>query len=123
MAVSAEACLDFPGFLASAAGVSEEAFDFPDFLTSDPSGASTVTTLSSSLALLASLGGAVSETHSVINQAKIIRRFSHVILAMDNGDLRNKGQEEEGVEGLPVQLLFGACEVAGGGAKKDLRDW
>ena len=42
---------------------------------------------------------------------------------MDNGDLRQKGWEEDGVEGLPVPLLFGAGEVAGGGTKKDLRDW
>ena len=41
---------------------------------------------------------------------------------MENGDLRQEGQEEDGVEGLPVPLLFGVCKVAGGGAKKDLRD-
>ena len=42
---------------------------------------------------------------------------------MDNCDLRQEGQEEDGVEGLPVPLLFGAFEVTGGGAKKGLRDW
>ena len=41
---------------------------------------------------------------------------------MENGDLRQEGREEDGVEGLPVPLLFGAFEVAGGGAKKDLCD-
>ena len=41
---------------------------------------------------------------------------------MENGDLRQEGREEDGVEGLPVPLLFGAFEVAGGGAKKDLHD-
>ena len=42
---------------------------------------------------------------------------------MENGDLCQEGREEEGVEGLPVPLLFGSFEVAGGGAKKGLRDW
>ena len=42
---------------------------------------------------------------------------------MENGDLRQEGQKEDGVEGLPVPLLFGTGEVAGSGAKKDLRDW
>ena len=41
---------------------------------------------------------------------------------MENGDLRQEGREEDDVEGLPVPLLFGAFEVAGGGAKKYLRD-
>ena len=41
---------------------------------------------------------------------------------MENGDLRQEGRDEDGVEGLTVPLLFGAFEVAGGGAKKDLRD-
>ena len=72
-AVSAEACLAFPGFLASVAGVSAEAFGFPDFLPSEDSVASTVTTLSPSLASSASLGGAVSEAHLVIDHAKIFR--------------------------------------------------
>ena len=49
-AVLAEACLAFPGFFASAADVLAEAFYFPAFLTSEASGASTVTTLSLSLA-------------------------------------------------------------------------
>ena len=49
-AISAEACLDFPGFLASKAGVSAEAFEFPDFFPSEASGASTMTTLLVSLA-------------------------------------------------------------------------
>ena len=71
--VSAEACLAFPSFLASVAGVLAEAFGFPNFLPSELSVASTVTTLSSSLALLASLGGAVSEAHSVIDRVKIFR--------------------------------------------------
>ena len=42
---------------------------------------------------------------------------------MENGDLRQEGREEDGIEGLPVPLLFGACEVCGGGAKNDHRDW
>ena len=42
---------------------------------------------------------------------------------MENGNLRQEGRGEDGVEGLPVLLLFGAFEVAGGGAKKDLCDW
>ena len=41
---------------------------------------------------------------------------------MENGDLRQEGREEDGFEGLPVPLLFGSFEVAGGGAKKGLRD-
>ena len=41
---------------------------------------------------------------------------------MENEDLRQEGREEDGVEGLPVTLLFGAFEVAGGGAKKGLGD-
>ena len=41
---------------------------------------------------------------------------------MENGDLLQEEQGEDGVEGLPDLLLFGACEVAGDGAKKDLRD-
>ena len=53
-----------------------EAFGFPDFLPSEASGASTVTTLSSLLASSASLGGAVSEAHSVIDR----RRSSGVLL-------------------------------------------
>ena len=42
---------------------------------------------------------------------------------MDNGDLRQEGREEDGVEGLSVPLLFGSFEVAGGGLKKGLSDW
>ena len=72
-AVSTESCLAFPGFLASVAGISAEAFGFPNFLPSEASGASTVTTLSLSLASLASLGGAVSKAHLVIDWAKIFR--------------------------------------------------
>ena len=53
---------------------------------------------------------------------KDLQKFSRVQLYMENGDLCQEGREEDGVEGLPVLLLFGACEVAGGGAKKDLRD-
>ena len=41
---------------------------------------------------------------------------------MENVDLHQEGWEEDGVEGLPVPLLFGEYEVAGNGAKKDLRD-
>ena len=41
---------------------------------------------------------------------------------MENGDLLQEEQGEDGVEGLQDLLLFGACEVAGDGAKKDLRD-
>ena len=41
---------------------------------------------------------------------------------MENGDLLQEGQEQNGIEGLPFPLVFRACEVAGGGAKKDLRD-
>ena len=72
-AVLAEACLAFPGFFASAAGVLAEAFYFPAFLTSEASSASTVTMLSSSLSSSASLGGAASKAHSVIEQAKIFK--------------------------------------------------
>ena len=42
---------------------------------------------------------------------------------MENGDLRQEGREEDVVERLPVPLIFGSFEVAGGGAKKGLRDW
>ena len=41
---------------------------------------------------------------------------------MENGNLYQEGREEYRVEGLPVPLLFGAFEVAGGGAKKGLRN-
>ena len=41
---------------------------------------------------------------------------------MENGELHQEGREEDGVEGLPVPLIFGSFEVAGGGAKKGLRD-
>ena len=41
---------------------------------------------------------------------------------MENVDLHQEGQEEDGDEGLPVPLFFRACEVAGRGVKKDLRD-
>ena len=41
---------------------------------------------------------------------------------MEDGGLRQEGREEYGVEGLPVTLIFRTCKVAGGGAKKDLRD-
>ena len=41
---------------------------------------------------------------------------------MENGDLCQEGREKYGVEGHPVLLLFGAFEVACGGAKKDLHD-
>ena len=50
-----------------------------------------------------------------------IQEFSRVRFAMENGNLRQEGREEDGVEGLPVPLLFGAFEVASGGAKKGLR--
>ena len=42
---------------------------------------------------------------------------------MENGNFSQEGREEDGVEVLPVPLLFGAFEVVGGGAKKGLRDW
>ena len=42
---------------------------------------------------------------------------------MGYGDLRQEGQEEDSVEGRPVTLIFRTREVAGSGAKKDLRDW
>ena len=41
---------------------------------------------------------------------------------MENGNLRQEGREENGVEGLPVPFLFRTYEVASGGAKKGLRD-
>ena len=37
--------------------------------------------------------------------------------------MASRTRDEDGVEGLTVPLLFGAFEVAGGGVKKDLRDW
>ena len=42
---------------------------------------------------------------------------------MENGDLCQEGREEDGVEGLPVLLLFGSFDVASSGAKNGLRDW
>ena len=41
---------------------------------------------------------------------------------MENGGLCQEGRKKDGVEGLPVPLLFWCLEVAGGGAKKGLRD-
>ena len=41
---------------------------------------------------------------------------------MENGGLCQEGRKEDGVEGLPIPLLFCSFEVAGGGAKKALRD-
>ena len=41
---------------------------------------------------------------------------------MENGGLCQEGRKEDGVEGMPVLLLFCSFEVAGGGAKKALRD-
>ena len=68
-AVLAEACLALPSLFDWAVGLSAEAcFDFPVFLASGASGASTIMTLSSSLASSASIGGAVSEAHSVIGR-------------------------------------------------------
>ena len=37
---------------------------------------------------------------------KDLQRFSCIRLAMDNGDLRQEGREEDGVEGMPVPLLL-----------------
>ena len=42
---------------------------------------------------------------------------------MENGGLCQEGQKEDGVEGLPVPLLFCSFEVAGGSKKKALSDW
>ena len=72
-AVSAEDCLAFPIFFALVAGVSAEAFGFPDLLISEVSAASKVMTLSTLLALSALLGWTVSEAHLVIAWAKIFR--------------------------------------------------
>ena len=41
---------------------------------------------------------------------------------MENGGLYQEGRKEDGVEGLPVPFIFCSFEVAGGGAKKALRD-
>ena len=41
---------------------------------------------------------------------------------MEDCSLRQKWREEKSVTGIPVSLLLGSREVAGGGAKKDLRD-
>ena len=41
---------------------------------------------------------------------------------MDDCGLRQKRRDEDGVAGSPVSLFLGSREVAGGGAKKDLRD-
>ena len=41
---------------------------------------------------------------------------------MENVGLCQEGRKEDSVEGLPVPLLFWCFEVAGGDAKKALRD-
>ena len=41
---------------------------------------------------------------------------------MEDCGLRQKWREEDDVAGSPVALFLGSREVAGGGAKKDLRD-
>ena len=41
---------------------------------------------------------------------------------MENGGLCQEGRKEDGVEGLPVPLMFCSFEVAGSGAKKAVRD-
>ena len=42
---------------------------------------------------------------------------------MENGGLCQEGRKEDGVEGLPVPLIFCSFKVASKGAKKGLRDW
>ena len=122
-AILAQASLAFPGLLASAAGISAEAFDFPTFLTSEAHGDSTVTTVSLSLASSASLVWHCVRGPLHDQAGEDLQKFSCVRLAMENGDLHQERREENGVEGLPVLLLFQACKVAGGGAKKYLCDW
>ena len=90
-------------------GVLVESFGFPDFLPSEASVTSTVTTLSLSLASSASLGGDMYEAHSVIDWAKIFRSSPASDLPWRMATSVRKVGRRKGVEGLPVPLLFGAC--------------
>ena len=121
-AVSAEAYLAFTSFLASVAGVSAEAFGFSDFLPSEHSVASTVTTLSSSLASMASLGGAVSEAQAVISRAKIFRSSPASDSPWRMATSVRKGGRRTVLRDCQSCCFFCSFEVAGGGAKKGLRD-